>query len=246
MTGAEVTTLRIAGVPALLRYRGSPEEAAERGAVLCYHGFGGAKARLADYLDALAGAGLLAISLDAVGHGERRYPDFGTRFSDERWDQDFEATESDFLAVIDQSAAEIPALVDDLLARSWARPGRIGVAGRSLGGNISYAALLQDDRIGAGVSVVGCPQWTLPADHSPHHHPDRLYPAAIMSQAAENDEHSPAEQIRAFHASLEPYYSAAPERAAYLAYAGVGHFLTPELDRDSCQRMVTWFLSWLV
>jgi hypothetical protein len=85
--------MRVAGVPALLRYRESPEAAAGRGTVLWYHGFGGTKERYGAYPAALAEAGFLAVSLDAVGHGERRYPDFDEIFSDERWDCSFEETE---------------------------------------------------------------------------------------------------------------------------------------------------------
>jgi dienelactone hydrolase len=40
MTAAGSTTARVAGVPALLRYRESPEAAAGQGTVLFYHGFG--------------------------------------------------------------------------------------------------------------------------------------------------------------------------------------------------------------
>jgi uncharacterized protein len=68
-------------------------------------------------------------------------------FDPGRWDADFEATETDFLELIDDTAAEVPSVVDDLLARGWARPDRVGICGRSLGGNISYAALLADRRL---------------------------------------------------------------------------------------------------
>jgi dienelactone hydrolase len=245
MTAARNISEVMAGVPVLLRFHDTAKEAAQRGTVFFCHGFGGTKERPGAYLDAIAGAGLLVVSIDAVGHGERRYPDFATRFSDERWDREFDATESEFLQLIDETAAEIPALIDQLFSRRLAAEGRIAIAGRSLGGNVAYASVLADRRITAAVSVVGCPQWTLPREHSPHLHPGRFYPAALMSQAAEHDEHSPPDQIRQFHASLAPYYAAAPERAAYLEYAGVGHFLTPELDADSREQLVAWCLRWL-
>jgi hypothetical protein len=190
----------IAGVPALVLPGGSPEAAAGRGTVLYYHGFSGNKEHCEPYLTALAGAGFLAVSLDAVGHGERRRADFDVIFNDERRDADFEATETDFLKLIDDTAAEVPAVLDDLVARGWARPDRTGVCGRSLGGNISYAAVLADRRLRAAVSVVGSPEWTLPRAHSPHHHPDRFFPAAILSQNAEHDEYVPAGPVRDFHA----------------------------------------------
>jgi|SRR5579863_8895355 len=179
---------RVAGAPALLRYRDSPQAAAEHGTVLFYHGFGGTKERPEAYLTALAEAGFLAVSLDAVGHGERRYPDFEVIFDHERWDTRFEEVETHFLKLLDDTAAEVPAIIDDLLARG----------------------------VRAAVSVVGSPEWTLPRPHSPHHHPDRFFPAAILSQAAEFDEHCPPGPIRAFYAALEPWYTAEPDRIGYI------------------------------
>jgi dienelactone hydrolase len=244
MATAGNVTDAMAGAPVLLRFQGEPEDAARQGTVLFYHGFGGTKEKPGAYLDAIAAAGLLAVSVDAIGHGERRYPDFASKFSDERWDSEFEATESEFLQVIDKTAAEVPSLIDELLSRRLAAEGRIAIAGRSLGGNVAYASVLADDRITAAISVVGCPRWTLPRMHSPHLHPGRFYPVALMSQAAEHDEHSPAEQISEFHASLVPSYAADPDRLDYVEYAGAGHFLTPELNADSCERLVTWCLRW--
>jgi uncharacterized protein len=235
----------IAGVPALVRSGRSPEVAAERGTVLYYHGFSGNKERCEPYLTALAEAGFLAVSLDAAGHGERRLADFDVIFNDERWDADFEATETDFLTLIDDTAAEVPAVLDDLVARGWARADRTGVCGRSLGGNISYAAVLADRRLCAAVSVVGSPEWTLPRAHSPHRHPDRFFPAAILSQNAEHDEYVPAGPVRDFHARLETWYAREPERIEYVEYPDAGHFLTPELNADSCRRLVAWFERWL-
>src|SRR6202050_2526925 len=245
MTTISSATARVAGVPGLLRYLGSPEAAAGRGTVLFYHGFGGSKERRGFYLTGLAEAGFLAVSLDAVGHGERRLADFDVIFNDERWDADFEATETDFLRLIDDTAAEVPSIIDDLLARGWAREDGIGVGGRSLGGKVASASALADTRVRVAASVVGSPEWTLPRAHSPHHHSDRFFPAAVLSQAAEYDEYVPAGPIRDFHAKLEPWYAQEPERIQYIEYSGVGHFLTPELNRKTCHRMVAWFERWL-
>jgi len=217
----------------------------ERGTVLFYHGFGGAKERADNYTTALAHAGFLAIAFDAVGHGERRYPDFEVIFNDQRWDDQFEETETDFLKLIDDTVAEVPSIIDDLIARGWARPDLVGIGGRSLGGNVSYGAVVTDPRILVAASVVGSPEWTLPRPHSPHSHPDKFFPTAVMSQSAELDEFVPAAPIREFHAELEPRYARDPERLAYVEYPGVGHMLTPELQADSCRRLVGWFERWL-
>jgi dienelactone hydrolase len=241
----ESRPVRLAGAPALVTYLASVELAKERGTVLFYHGFSGTKEKSAPYATALAEAGFLAVSVDALGHGERRYPNFESIFNDERWDTQFEATESDFLSVIGGSAAEVPSIIDELLERGWARPDGIGIAGRSMGGEITFASVLADRRLRAAVTVVGSPEWTLPRLDSPHHHPQRFFPVALLSQAAELDEYVPPAPIRRFHAALEPLYASAPERIRYVEYPGVGHFLTPELDQDSRRLLVGWFQRWL-
>jgi uncharacterized protein len=231
-------------VPRLVR-GGHRVIALSRGTREPYHASAerGSGTRCEPYLT--AEAGFLGVSLDAAGHGDRRRADFDVIFDPERWDADFEATETDFLKLIDDTAAEVPVIIDDLLARGWARPDRLGICGRSLGGNVSYAAMLADQRLRAAAPIVGSPEWTLPRAHSPHHHPDRFFPAAILSQAAEFDEYVPAGPIRDFHAALEPWYAAEPGRIEYVEYQGVGHFLTPELTAESCQRLVAWFRRWL-
>ncbi len=245
MTPPATEAASVAGAPATFSYRDAPEVAADHGTVLLYHGFGGSRDRVGYYAQAVAEAGFLAVSVDAVGHGERRLPGFDVIFSDERWDREFEATESDFLQLIDDTAAEVPSIIDDLATRGLARDGQVGIGGRSLGGNVCYAAVLADVRVAAAAPVVGSPEWTLPRAHSPHHHPGRFFPAAVLTQAAELDEHCPPGPIRSFHARLAPFYERAPERLEYVEYAGVGHFLTPQLDDQTCRRMVAWFRRWL-
>ncbi|GII05898.1 hypothetical protein Pta02_79060 [Planobispora takensis] len=235
----------IAGVPALVRFQGSPERAAERGTVLFYHGFSGHKEKMTAYLTGIAEAGFLAAGLDAVGHGARRRPDFDEVFSDERWEADFEATESDFIAVVQDTAAEVPAIIDALCDRGWAHPDRVGIAGRSLGAEISYLAVLVDPRLRAAAPIVGSPQWALPRPESPHRHPERFFPVAILSQAAENDEYVPASGIRAFHDLLAPHYIADPSRLEYVEYPGVGHFLSTQFNDQTIHRVVAWFRRWL-
>ena len=51
--------------------------------------------------------------------------------------------------------------------------------------------------------------------------------------------------IRDFHAKLQTWYEREPERSQYLEHPGVGHFLTPELNNESCHQMTAWFQRWL-
>jgi uncharacterized protein len=238
-------TTHIAGAPALLTSRRAPEAAAQRGTVLVYHGFGGDKSKLEDLAGALADAGFLAIRVDIIGHGERRLPDWDEVFSEQRWAEAEAATEAEFLTLLTATAAEVPAIVDELIGVGWAYEGRLGITGRSMGGEISYAAVLNESRVRAAAPMVGSPEWTLPWPDSPHQHAKRFYPVPILSHSAELDEYVPAKYIRDFRDRLTPLYAQSPERLRYIEYPGVGHFLTPELWQETYQRVVAWFQRWL-
>jgi hypothetical protein len=237
----EVTT--IASVPALLTFPDSREVCAEQGTVLFYHGFGGNKEneKIEAHAASLAQAGFLVISLDAIGHGQRRYAHFTEVFNDERWTREPEATEADYLTIVRQTAAEVPMIVDELLSCGWVRPERLGIGGISMGGEITYAAIVNEPRLCVATPIVGSPQWELPWPESPHRHAERFFPVALFSQAAAADEFVPTSSIRAFHEQLTPLYARAPERLCYLEYPNVGHKLSPQLWETSRQRTVTWF-----
>ena len=234
----EVTT--IASVPAVLFFHDAIQPCAERGTMLFYHGFGGNKEKVEAHLVSLAQAGFLAIGLDAVGHGQRRLPHFAELFNDERWANEPEATEADYLAIVRQTASEAHVIIDELFARGWARPERVGIGGVSMGGEITYAAIVDEPRLCVATPIIGSPEWELPWPESPHRHAERFFPVALFSQAAEKDEAVPARSIRAFHEQLTPLYATAPERLRYLEYPGVGHSLSPELWETARQRMVAW------
>jgi uncharacterized protein len=72
--------LTLASAPALVLFRGPAEDRARQGTILFYHGFGGSKETYVMVLSRLAEAGFLAVGVDGIGHGERRYPDFDERF----------------------------------------------------------------------------------------------------------------------------------------------------------------------
>lgn len=235
----------IASVPALLYFHDSREACAERGTVLFYHGFGGNKEKIEAHPVSLAQAGFLVISLDAVGHGQRRYPHFTELFNDERWAREPEATEADYLTIVRQTAAEVPRIIDELLFCGWAQPERLGIGGISMGGEITYAAIVNESRLRVATPILGSPEWELPWPESPHRHVERFFPVALFSQAAAADEAVPARYIRAFHEQLTPLYATAPERLCYLEYPDVGHGLSPHLWETSRQRMVAWIERFL-
>lgn len=231
--------LSLAGAPALAVHRGSREEALGCGAVLFFHGLGVSKEVNERELYYFAERGLYAVGLDAVGHGERRLPDFDARFA---WDNP--EREREFLSLVHATACEIPSVFDALVAMgAW--PRGIGITGVSMGGFISYAAVLADRRLGAAAPLLGSPEWKLPLPESPHLRPEGFFPVALFSQNAGQDELVPHAPVRAFHARLEPLYAQAPERLRYREFPHSAHMMRGEDWDEAIHGAADWMARFL-
>ena len=188
--------------------------------VLWFHGFTAGKVTHRPELATLAEAGFLAVGIDAAGHGERRLPDFEERFSGTRTE-----TDREFYALVAETAAEVPGIIDLLCGAGLADETRIGAAGVSMGGMIAYGATTADPRIRAAVALLASPEWPHPA--SPHLNIDRFFPTALLSITAGRDETVPPAAARTFHSDLEDRYRQHPERLRYVEIEDSFHMMTP-------------------
>jgi len=229
--------MRFGDVPALVAHQARPEDAAARGTVLLYHPLGKAKELHSEDLGLLADAGFLAIGIDAIAHGERRFPGGYGRFIA----NPLEA----LLEVVSATAAEVPALVDELVRRRWAIPGRIGIAGASLGGFVAYGAAISDRRIAAAVTIAASPRWGVDP-RSPHRHPGRFHPLALLSITASDDALVPPAEVRALHGKLEPLYAATPERLRHVELPGESHWMSNAAWQRAREEAERWFDRFLV
>jgi uncharacterized protein len=243
---AQALHLTLASAPALVLFRGSPEDSARQGTILFYHGFGASKETCVAVLSGLAEAGFLAIGIDGIGHGERRYPDFDERFPpSEPYLVGNMRLEAAFLSVVRATVREVPFLLTTLVERRWAHPGRIGISGFSFGGLVTYGAVVADRRIQAAAPVAASPQWKLPWPDSPHLHLDRFYPTALLSQTAGKDTNQLPSFVRGFHKRLAPYYTQAPERLRYIEYPDSPHEFPEEVREQAWNAVVSWFETFL-
>ena len=231
---------RLGPAPALLVFEGSMEKAAARGTILLYHGFSASKESNVKELESLAARGFLAVGVDNIGHGKRRYPDFEYRFF-----QAHEGFGTAFIEAVQATAEEVPTVVGALAGRGLVKPGRLGLTGISMGGYIAFQAALLDRRIVAAAPVLASPCFQAPATDSPHEHPERFFPLALLTQNAGKDEHVPPEHSREFHKVLKPLYASAPERLKHVEFAEAGHFM-PEADWEQLwENLLTWFEKFL-
>lgn len=240
MTSLIQTPTTLAGAPALLLARGNLERAATRGAVLFYHGLTAQKESNLNEYRVLTDAGFLVVALDNAGHGARRLPDFAARFHPANPDAGVE-----FLTLVRDTALETPKVVDALLEQGLAREDRLGIAGWSMGGFVTYRALLEEKRFRAAVTIVGSPRWLLPLPDSPHLHPEAFYPVALLSQVAAHDAVVPPAGARQFHEALAPYYAEQPERLEFVEYPNTAHHPSAAVAAEIQARTVAWFETYL-
>ncbi|MGZ8797998.1 MAG: alpha/beta hydrolase family protein [Thermoanaerobaculia bacterium] len=180
-------------------------------AVLWYHGLTASKEANRKELEQIAREGFLAVAVDAVGHGARR-----------------DTRERPFRDLVHESVAEVPSLIDALVAGGHADEKRIGIAGVSFGGFILYRALNIEPRLRAAVALVGSP-------------PKEMRPpsAALLSITAERDERVPPNHAREFHQSLP-----ADERFRYIELPGAQHIMTGEQWNAAMSAMLDWLSRW--
>ncbi|WP_146210180.1 S9 family peptidase [Vitiosangium sp. GDMCC 1.1324] len=231
--------MSLAGAPALAVHQGSREEALRRGVVLFFHGLGGFKEVNERELGVFAERGLFAVGIDVVGQGERRYPDFDARFAHGN-----PRMEEEFLQVVQATANEVPAVLDALVSLG-AHPERLGIAGVSQGGFITYRALLLDRRLRAAVALLGSPEWALALPESPHLHAERFFPVALFSQTAGQDDVVHPGPARSFHERLAPLYAQAPERLRYREFPLSGHMMRPEDWEEAIRDAADWLVRFL-
>lgn len=220
----------LAGAPALLAV---PHGPAPRAAVLWYHGLGARASDNRTELARIADAGLVAVGVDAVGHGARRLPDLDARIA-----LPLEGARREMLALADASADEVPALVRALVDEGIADAGRVALAGVSMGGYLAYRAVLREPALRVVVALLGSPEW--PDAGSPHLRPDRFDTVALLAVTAGRDANVPPAAARRFHEVLRARRGS-DERLRYVELEGAEHLMSA----GQWERLMGETVGWL-
>ena len=213
------------------------------------HGLGSHKERMLTGLYDLARAGLRAVALDLRLHGER--PGADTR--DERLQTDFFGATTE---IILGTVADVTSALDYYAAKFG--PVRAGIHGISLGGYVTFAALLAEPRLQAAAVALGSPDWLAPlrayglgpghpaydfaATQSPLEVAADVYPPRplLMLHGTEDTTVLP-EGVIALESRLRPVYADFPERLSLVLYPELGHSYTDEMQA----RSVAWLADGL-
>jgi len=192
------------------------------GVVILLHGLGSEKEDLLDEVERLGRAGLIAIAIDAVGHGQRR--------SDELEELILGSPEEEeraFYQVIRQTALELPALLDALTARAWSTSGRVALLGIGMGAFIALRARTLDPRVEVMITISGSPEWTRHTGESPARQLEAFWPAALLLVHGEQDDVVAPGGGLDFVERLRPLYQDDPDRLRRVTFPGVGHIFPP-------------------
>lgn len=220
-------------------YKDSIELSKERGTVLFFHGFTANKDVQKPDLDMFAKEGYLLIGVDNWGHGDRLHPDFENHF-----DPEGENIEQRFIEAVENTAVEVPALIDALTDQDLVNTDKLGIIGISMGAFISYKVLVTETRISAAALFIGSPYWGDSPD-SPHLFPERISPAALLTIVAGQDKTVPPKDAKAFHQQLMPFYASAPEKLKLLEYPESDHMMEEADWFDAVSQAKQWFSLYL-
>lgn len=132
---------RVADIPVLELFQNDGN--GKKPIVLLFHGYLARKEFILPQAYNLAVNGFFTVVPDAYGHGERSLDRL-----------------TDLFTSIINTTADVNRLIDGYQDSSEADAARVGIAGYSMGGCITYHYLVQDDRrVKAAVPVVSTPDW---------------------------------------------------------------------------------------
>lgn len=213
--------------------------------VLMLHGLNSRKEKMLPALYEFARLGCRAVAPDAFLHGDR--PDAGDRES--RLQTEYLAATTE---MIEETTRDISRLLD------YFQPVRAAIHGISLGGYITFGALVAEPRLNVASVAMGSPDWLGPlkrwglgAGHPAFdraavlnpldHAPQAIPPRPLLMLHGDMDDVVPADGVIALEKSLRTLYAAQPERLKLRLFPGLGHQYTDEMLSDT----VAWFRRYL-
>ena len=223
--------------------------------VLLSHGFTGCKENWLEQLDELAGRGFVAAAMDNHLHGERAGVGFDSLLLGGKLNV------PGLRRVMQETAVDMSMLVDHFGRDEAVDSTRIAVVGVSMGGFVSFAALVNDARIKVATPIIASPYWgDIPgdsnvaldnqaeadlADFSKRNEPagrkETIPPRALLMQIGGEDRHYNGARVESFYEELRPLYGNESERLGLIVHPGVGHELTAEMWANA----VAWLEKYL-
>jgi uncharacterized protein len=222
--------------------------------ILFIHGFTSAKEHNLHFGYLLAEAGYRVILPDALYHGER-----GSSLSERE-------LQLMFWHIVQQTITEVKLIKEEMEQRQWIDPDRIGLAGTSMGGIVTFGSLAVYPWIKAAVSLMGCPAYetffdeliktakkmgiTVPLTdeqlqwekeklmkYDLSKQPEKLAGRPLLIWHGQCDQVVPHSYTYEFYQRIKPLYQGKEENLKFISDDTAGHKVT----REAFLETVTWF-----
>lgn len=218
-----------------------PPQAGHRRLALWLHPFGGTKEGVEPLLLDLARRGFVAVSFDALHHGERlseARDAFRTRVRSN--------LRRHFWPILARTVEEVPQVIDWAQTTFDIAP-QVAIGGISMGGDSAVAAAAVDRRIERVAATLATPDWLRPGSiESPGEADDEAWTLyrrynpltnlegyghrpAITFECGEADRQVPPDGAICFADALRGAYAGSPERLAVNLHPEVAHRFTDDM-----------------
>ena len=211
--------------------------------VLLSHGFSRSKEDWLKELAELAGRGFVAVAMDNRLHGERTGVGFDSLLPGGKLNVPA------LRRVMQETAADMSMLIDHFSRDEAVDAGRVAIVGVSMGGFVSFAALVNDTRIKVATPIIASPYWSdIPGDsdvdlgseaeadladfsrrNEPAGRKESIPPRPLLMQIGGEDTHYDGARVERFYEELRPLYGDESERVDMIVHPGVGHDFTAEM-----------------
>lgn len=239
-----INKLNINDIPVIVCYKKDSENLP---VIIFSHGFRGSKEDFLDDMNIYAKNNLFTISIDNRGHGERKEKHFS--------EYAFKNAKLNILKVrklINETAKDIPEVINYLEKNHHVDAGRIGMSGISMGGFTTFRALTLETRIKIASLFISSPIWDeLPKtnkkplidtielrkklkeyskENAPVNFIEKFYDKKILLQLGKDDKHIDIEKVRRFVNKVNKHNS---DIITIIEYENVAHEVTAEMKRKA-------------
>lgn len=241
---------RIDNIPILIVYK---EEAQNCPVVFFVHGFTSKKEKDLNIGYELAARDIVTVHIDARQHGERLSPELASA--------DEELKAKLFFDIVTGTSQDVSRIITHFENDRRVNINRLGVAGISMGGFITYHIITMDNRIKAAAPLIGTPAWEdfilFNKDNLNDINPEpmikqiknidpisnynNIYPCALLMQNGKLDSLVPYNGVEKLYELLYPLYKQNHGNLEYHIYNDVNHDVT-EIMR---QKLYDFFLNHL-
>ena len=205
--------------------------------IIFFHGLTASYETHFKEINELAERGFRVIAVDNAGHGRRKYSDFEERFAEDNLQR-----LNNINIAINETARDVPDIIDFIYSNNLSKSNSIGVAGISMGGFVTYQALKLDSRIDVAVPILGSPEWEFElCDNNLGEFVKTLENTKLLSVNAEKDELVPAIGSEALHKKLKERYQNYFSNYAFIELEGAGHFMDEDSWNKCWGATVKWF-----